>query len=151
MLPEGGGLSERRNDEFRLFAQAGKLVVMQSAFDGVALFIGLAQIKTAMIQIAMLAVHLGHDIMEVAEIIRSHQANGDGGCGGLALENFRINLDGALVFLGGAVEILLREISPAQIAVEAGTLVIELDGLLVFPDGRAIFPERCNKARPRLL
>src|SRR5512140_3589694 len=98
---------------------------MQSAFDRVAFLIGLAQVKTAMLKVTVLAVHLRHYIMEVAKIVGSHQADGNGGRGRLALENIRINLNGALVFARGAIKIFLREICAAQVAVEAGAVIVE--------------------------
>src|SRR5262245_23003541 len=72
----------------------------------------------------------------MSQIIGRYQLHGDA-ARGRALKDRGINLHGALVFLGSAVKILLREIGGAQIAVEAGVLLGQFDGLLVFPYRRA--------------
>src|SRR6478609_3690515 len=100
---------------------------MERALDGVAFLIGLAQVSAAMIEIPVLAVHLGHDVMKVPKIVGYDQPDGDGGRRGLALKDVRVDLNGTLVFLGGAVKIFLREVCAAQIAVKAGAPFVDLD------------------------
>src|SRR5262245_1160991 len=91
-----------KGHEFRVFAQTGELVIPQGASDRIAILIGLAQVVAATLLVTVLAVHLGHKIVETAKVVRGNQLDRNTG-GSRALKDGWIELQGALILLGGAI------------------------------------------------
>src|SRR5581483_8528305 len=122
-----------------IFAQAGKFIVVQSALDGIAFLIGLAQVVTALLMIIVLSVHLRHYVVKMAQIIGGNQLDSNA-TGRRAIKNSRIDSHGELIFFGGMIKVFLREIGCAQVAMEAGIVIVQLDGLFILLNGGAKIP-----------